>query len=397
MPAPRWIVAAALTAAATTAALATPVLAAPTAENSPTPELKARPDNRRDQIQRLEKAHPAINAHPVSEVLGDLNRHTRTPAECARYVPPASPSPPAPDPLPPIRSHPHPDKGFCWNSGDMATKKWVPQGITQSAQGWLVSWHNKNNSQSRITLVDNAHKTYRHIVLVDTAGSNLGPVGTHAGGIAWVGHYLYVADSGNGLRVFDLNHVWKADGGKKDSGYRVENGKVHAAGYKYALPQVGSYTAVHKPGAKNPCDKSKNPFFSSVSVDQKSNKLVSGEYCGTKNDVGRLARWSLGRDGLLDTSGGAARASDWYFTAQHTMQGVATRGDEVRATTSHKSRPGVWHSMSLAGKHNGDTLKDSGRGKRTAVRSPEDITFAGGNYWTLSEYRGARYVFPYEG
>jgi hypothetical protein len=55
-------------------------------------------------------------------------------------------------------------------------------------------------------------------------------VAAHAGGIAWVGRYLYVADSGKGVRVFDLDHVWKADSGPHDNRYTRTNGPVHDAG-----------------------------------------------------------------------------------------------------------------------------------------------------------------------
>jgi hypothetical protein len=52
---------------------------------------------------------------------------------------------------------------------------------------------------------------YRHVLLVepyrDRAGNpSFRAVPVHAGGIAWYGHYLYVADTYAGFRVFDTRH-----------------------------------------------------------------------------------------------------------------------------------------------------------------------------------------------
>lgn len=354
-------------AGALTAASAAPALSEP--REQPRPELHAQPLNRLSRIHALETAQHPIKQHHLSEVAGDLNRSTRS--GCGA-----------------------PKGGFCWNAGDTNTSKWVPQGITHGDSGWLASWHSGKNEpkQSRVTLVDNARQKYRHVVLADPGKgphADFEPVPAHAGGIAQVGHYLYVADSGKGVRVFDLNHVWKADGGKSDGRYTLKNGKIHAAGYAWVLPQVGSYTAVREPSKA--CQAGKNPFFSSVSLDRKSGRLVSGEFC--RDGRGSLARWGLRPDGLLDTQGRSAQAAEWYSVPFTSMQGVATRGDAVAATTSNGSHPGVWRTTSLAGKHNGETL-GNGKSRRMGPRSPEDVTFAGGHYWTLTEHQGARYVFP---
>jgi hypothetical protein len=46
--------------------------------------------------------------------------------------------------------------------------------------------------------VNNAKPTYRAI-------------NVHAGGVAWYGNYLYVADTEAGLRVFDLRKIFDLD------------------------------------------------------------------------------------------------------------------------------------------------------------------------------------------
>lgn len=293
----------------------------------------------------------------------------------------------------------YPSKGFCWDKADTATSKWTPQGLTTGTAGghqaWTVSWHDRGNDQARVTFVDGAHRKYRHVVLADPgkkSDADFKPVAAHAGGIAWVGHYLYVADSGKGVRVFDLNHIWKADGGPRDNRYTLTNGRVHAAGYEYVLPQVGSYTAPDPPSAA--CQPGRNPFFSSISYDRTSHRLVSGEYCDDQGR-GRLVRWPLAAGGLLDNADHeTVQSAEWYFTEQKYMQGAATRGDEAVSTSSHgASALGTWHPMDLSGKHDGQTL----HGKNdhpTAAPGPEDITFTGGHFWTLTEHPDERFVFP---
>src|SRR5699024_6945236 len=140
-----------------------------------------------------------------------------------------------------------------------------------------------------------------------------------------VGDYLYVADSGKGVRVFDLNHIWKANGGKADGKYYMKDGEIHASGYGYVLPQVGSYTAKTKP--TGPCKKAQNPYFSSVSADLGAQRLVSGEYCG-ESGSGRVVTWPLvskgENKGLLKQSDSTVRSTKTYSSGLNHMQGIAT-------------------------------------------------------------------------
>src|SRR6266498_3275412 len=113
--------------------------------------------------------------------------------------------------------------GFRWAAGDDAVSTWYPQGITGSADAtadgkWganrilLVSWYGKGARAAagvRISFVqadklDGAR--YRH------AGGSpaFRTVKIHAGGIAWYGGYLYVADTHAGLRVFDVRRMLRA-------------------------------------------------------------------------------------------------------------------------------------------------------------------------------------------
>jgi len=123
-----------------------------------------------------------------------------------------------------------PIEAYMWEHttefNDEATTKWVPQGITSTADAlavgtyedrsaWIVSWHMDDNTSVRVTFVDQDTKKYRHALLVvPIANDNYGAVPVHAGGIVWYGNTLWVVDShagdtgGVGLRVFDLTNIW---------------------------------------------------------------------------------------------------------------------------------------------------------------------------------------------
>lgn len=135
---------------------------------------------------------------------------------------------------------------------DRETTKWVPQGITSTAdavedgkygdkEGWIVSWHRKDNKSVRVTFVDKKTNKYRHVLLVypyaDKNGDdNFKNVPVHAGGIVWYGDTLWVVDTENGIRVFDMSNIWEVEAGEgvgKKSG-----GGYSAAGYKYVIPQI---------------------------------------------------------------------------------------------------------------------------------------------------------------
>jgi hypothetical protein len=65
---------------------------------------------------------------------------------------------------------------------DLGTEKWVPQGISSTADahedgkyegkdGWIVSWHRKDDKSARVTFVDRANDKYRHALLAASCGT----------------------------------------------------------------------------------------------------------------------------------------------------------------------------------------------------------------------------------
>lgn len=133
---------------------------------------------------------------------------------------------------------------------DQETTKWTPQGITSTADalevgtyegknGWLVSWYQDKPLKSvRITFVDRADDSYRHVMLVNpNANDNFTTVPIHAGGIVWYGDTLWVVDTNNGVRVFDMSQIWEVDTKGEGVG-KMSGGGYSAATYKYVIPQV---------------------------------------------------------------------------------------------------------------------------------------------------------------
>jgi hypothetical protein len=183
---------------------------------------------------------------------------------------------------------------------DETTEKWVPQGITSTADAlgegtyegktaWIVSWHRggskaDTDSSARVTFVDQGTKKYRHAMLVNpTSDDNFEAVPVHAGGIVWHGDTLWVIDSHSldgavGFRVFDLSNIWtmNSDGGDK---FGKSGDSYFADGYLYAIPQIRSYTWIPSFGFQ----------FSFVSLDRTDtpDTLLVGEYHTQTEDAPR--------------------------------------------------------------------------------------------------------------
>jgi hypothetical protein len=187
--------------------------------------------------------------------------------------------------------------GFTFDQGDNSDCTNVPQGITTSRdavgtagggryddrQLVLVSWYSRDgcdggHSRSRITLVDwdaTHPNRYRKILLVEPTGTAAAPSFTdipiHAGGVAWYGDYLYVADTGVGMRMFDLRTILPTDtGGTAGQIGRQPDGTFRAHHYAYVLPQVGTVDAATASGPPL--------VWSTVSVDRVNHSIVMAEY-----------------------------------------------------------------------------------------------------------------------
>ncbi len=293
--------------------------------------------------------------------------------------------------------------GFRWQADDDASEAWIPQGITGTADARasgavdgksavLVSFYDKapggaSNEGVRIAFVDTTTPSapkYRFALLVMPTGSkeapSFSPVKIHAGGIAWYGDYLYVADTTRGFRVFDMRHILRVS--TEAGAFGCAGGTCRAATYKYVLPQVGKYEIA------SAC----KPIFSFVSLDRTSDPpaLVSGEYCSTTACAGPLAgriyRWPLdARTGLLRSK--TTFPTDVRLMGQKQVQG----GAAVSGT--------YYLSSSAPAGGAGELYRASGAAtKSTTFRwsdTPEDLMVDApkGWLWSLSEAPRERAVF----
>lgn len=292
------------------------------------------------------------------------------------------------------------ERGFQWNDGDMDVEYWYPQGLTgtfdadasgavDGVEAVLVSWHydpeeagTSYDKGVRVSFADissSSEVTYRHVLLVEPTGSasdpDIAPVEVHAGGIAWVGDWLYVADTSYGLRVFDMNRILQVSTETDDIG--CSGGTCNAYQYKYVLPQVSRY-ALPSCG----CD----ARFSFVGLDRSSSpmSLVTGQYDADAIS-GTLIRWSLDESTGLLAGGDYTTATEAWVAQQDKVQGAA-------------SRDGMWWLSCSSQSGSNGVLYAAEEGDSTGytwVYGPEDLAIDGPNerLWTATEHPGERYVF----
>lgn len=170
--------------------------------------------------------------------------------------------------------------GFRFQDDDNNTANWRPQGLSGSADAaasgsvdgrkfLLVGWYyiRKDGSEAgdvwpsvdggitwvhpmRVSLVDVTSMddiSYRHILLVQPTGdgSSFEPAEGHCGGIVWYGRWLFVQGN-TGLNVFDMDAIQDLSASNPDyagsTQVGISGGVGHAAGYRYVVPRVMTYT-----------------------------------------------------------------------------------------------------------------------------------------------------------
>jgi len=314
-----------------------------------------------------------------------------------------------------------PDR-WCWQSDDANTTQWIPQGITTSDDAGIggypngqphalaVSWYDNEGAKGvRVTFINPATGKYRHVLLVEPftnskKHASYRPVRVHAGGIAWSGEYLYVADTTNGLRVFDLTKIYDltaSPNGNVDDESKVgrQNNVYFAYKYRYVLPQVYSWqisTGAPKNDGNFKCTASPSAKFSSIAIDHTSatTYLDSSEYCSS-GALGRVAAWTLNADGSLKTgAGGKARAAHAYRLPVQRVQGaVAIHATWYLSQSNGETSAGrlipSTHPKGAVG-----ILKAKGAGRAVGI-GPEDLSYQNGQnkIWTVTEHNGKRAVY----
>jgi LVIVD repeat-containing protein len=288
--------------------------------------------------------------------------------------------------------------GFCWDPDDDTNCNNTPQGITTSrdATGGTYSGHqvvatswyytstcaaDAPTTRSRITLTDwdaTYPNKYRKILLVEPKSGPDGPtfadIAIHAGGISWYGDYLYVADTANGLRVFDMRKIWETDTTGSGIGLQTD-GSYDAHAYRYVLPQIGTITDVG----------STQLTWSTVALDRAKPSLVMGEF---KEAAGsRAVRFPLdsATHKLKTGTDGLVHATEALSVPYVHVQGVVSHNGRWWFASSSDKKLYYWVPGSAAVAHAWVSWCES-------LSYWEDPNTAD-LLWTLRENQGDRNVF----
>lgn len=358
--------------------------------------LTKSPDN--PVVPELDETLPGVS---IAEVIADANREG---SACRPDVD-------------------HLTAAFCWNGGDNDTAAWYTQGTTTTADAdpsgsfggvtaLAVTWYDNADDGidkgARISFVDwsdPSSPTYRHVLLVepclDDGGGNANscsstvngdgepsfqPVNVHAGGVVWRGPYLYLADTANGFRVFDLRRLWEVSTGDNDIVGLQPDGSYHAFDYKYVAGQVFSYD--------QSTDGAEPVRFSFAGGDRTSDPdgIIVGEY-NSEGTGTRLVRYPLDEssDLLRESDDGLVHATETHTVDLPSMQGAV----------SIDGRFFVSSSAGSGTRGNLVTLEPGGSPtwhEGVYPPGPEDFAYdpASDSIWSNTEYPGNRSVFAFD-
>ncbi|CAF2342018.1 unnamed protein product [Rotaria sp. Silwood2] len=339
---------------------------------------------------------------------------------------------------------------YCFSQADSGTiggdVEWMPQGVTTVAdamenQLWntkqpiLISWYDKKSDKvtntdadkikgARVTFFDPVTVNYQHVLLVYPLINSFGNPSymslrttqkneydsLHAGGIAWYGNYLYVADTGHGFRVFDMRYIFDlktaANGDTSDKNQiGRQNGKYYGHGYRYVMPQVDEWTNVVERDVTKKCtDNAGSPTFSFVAVDRSGvDHLISGEFCADKaaagdiNKSGRVARWPLdGNTGQPKLTNGLWKADAAYRLPISNIQGAVSYNNKWYLSRSQGSSNGFLYVTKSIISPTGILEIDTAH---FAAVGPEDLSHwtnpdgSAGGLWTVTEHAGKRLLY----
>lgn len=181
----------------------------------------------------------------------------------------------------------------------------------------------------------------------------------HAGGIVWYGNTLYVVETDKGIRVFDMDYIWRVDIG--DHVGKNDDGSYTAQGYKYVLPQVTSY------------EFSSDFYFkhSYVSLDRTTtpDSILVGEFRrdANKHPI-RMVQYDLDYTTrrLHTDDNGQAKGTWAYCVNVEGAQGAVQVDGTIYISTSNGEEPGEIFTWTPGGAALETSLLPKG---------PEDLTY----------------------
>ncbi|WP_433477296.1 hypothetical protein ACQPZP_09705 [Spirillospora sp. CA-142024] len=296
---------------------------------------------------------------------------------------------------------------YCFNKKDTATHSWVPQGVTTvsdavAGERWagggrpiIVSWH--NGGKVRLTFVNPGRRTYAHVLLVAPVMRNghadYTDIGIHAGGIAWYGDKLYVADTRHGVREFDMRQIYdlaRSGAGSTHHADRVglHGGKYYGHGHRYVMAQTSSWEFAH--GRVGGTCRGSGPLrMSWVAVDRttRPHVLIAGEYCRPNWPRGRVITWPL----AALSGGGTAHPNGGAWLPADRIQGGVRTHDRWWFTQGRGGRRG--HLLATRYTHRGWSRVKH----RTISHGPEDLSCYRGRHrvFTLAEWPGKRALWAF--
>jgi hypothetical protein len=275
--------------------------------------------------------------------------------------------------------------GFRWALADGWSLRWWPQGVEVLSESddsiLVVSWFAQPRREvsqgARVTIVDRRdarRPRYHHVLLVEAVrhsdgGVGMEPVQVHAGGLARIGHVLFVAATFGGLRAFDLRDILQVTG-------PLSRGTA-PFGYRCVLPQSG-YQRLH--GGRGE-ERMRLSFVSVERGGSAEEHLVVGEFGphGHGRRLGRILAADLG-------SAHATVVSELHEPGIARMQGAAVLDGTWFISASNGVKPGdLWVGADSRWTRHGGVLP----------AGPEDLasTPEGRRLWSLCEYPRRRWVY----
>ncbi|MCS0602124.1 hypothetical protein NX794_13045 [Streptomyces sp. LP11] len=268
-------------------------------------------------------------------------------------------------------------RAYCWDRADAGSTAWRPAAVTTSGDAdddgaWgqhrvvLAGWRHTTaagrsaeRGLARVAFTDADdpdHLSYRWVLLVVPVDGGRDYRGLTSGisGMVWYQDKLLVSTDTGGseaLHVFDLDRIQRTTADGSAIG-RVPGG-WSADGYRFVLPEVGSYRF-----ASGRCTASGPPCPGALALDRSTapDSLVAAEWTEPGSDrKARLWRYAFSSDpargGLLATDpAGRADAVRAYRTGASGIRGVLSLGPSWYVGRLPGSRDGHGALWRLDGK-----------------------------------------------